>query len=205
MTDAPAHKNPAFAVRDPLDPTFWDERFKRGFTPWDRGGVPQALRDFAAVSGPLVTLIPGCGAAYELAFLADLGWDATAIDFSPAAVQQARAQQPAWQERIVEADFFTYTPPQALQLIYERAFLCALPRAMWPQAAARYAALLPAGALLAGFFFFDTNLKGPPFGITSEQLNELLSPYFERIEDAAVGDSIAVFEGKERWQIWRRL
>jgi len=25
-----------------------------------------------------------------------------------------------------------------------------------------------------------------------------------RIEDAPVGDSIPVFEGKERWQVWRR-
>jgi hypothetical protein len=36
------------------------------------------------------------------------------------------------------------------------------------------------------------------------QLDELLSASFERLEDAAVGDSIAVFKGKERWQEWKR-
>src|SRR5450830_17245 len=195
---------PAFNSRNPLDPGFWDERFERGFMPWDRGGVPQALRDFAAGRPPMRTLIPGCGAAYELAYLSEQGWDATAIDFSPAAVKTARDRFPEWAERIVQADFFACQPARALELIYERAFLCALPRDMWQQVAERYAALLPTGGLLAGFFFFDTNEKGPPFGITPERLDALLSPHFERIADAPISDSIAVFEGKERWQIWRR-
>ncbi|WLI89537.1 methyltransferase domain-containing protein [Massilia sp. R2A-15] len=195
---------PEFDSRDPLTPAFWDERFERGFTPWNRGGVPQALRDFAARAGAKTVLIPGCGAAYELAFLSELGWDATAIDFSPAAVATAKAGLGKWAGRVVEADFFKYAPSKPLDMIYERAFLCALPRAMWPQVAARWAELLAPGALLAGFFFFDTVAKGPPFGITRERLDELLSTNFECIEDAAVSDSIPVFEGKERWMIWRR-
>jgi hypothetical protein len=195
---------PAFNSRNPLDPGFWDERFERGFMPWDRGGVPKDLRDFSASRPPMCTLIPGCGAAYELAYLSEQGWEATAIDFSPAAVQTARTSFPQWADRVVQADFFAYQPPVVLELIYERAFLCALPRTMWQQVAERYAALLPTGGVLAGFFFFDTNEKGPPFGITPERLDALLSPHFERIADAPVSDSIAVFEGKERWQIWRR-
>jgi hypothetical protein len=196
---------PEFSRRDPLQPGFWDERFAQGFTPWDRGGVPNALRVFvAAADRPLRTVIPGCGAAYELAYLSQAGWDATAVDFSPAAVALAKVAVGQWAERVVEADFFAWTPAQPLALIYERAFLCALPRAMWPQLAARYAALLPPGALLAGFFFFDDALKGPPFGISAEELDTLLTPYFVRVQDAPVDDSIAVFAGKERWQVWQR-
>jgi SAM-dependent methyltransferase len=193
-----------FQQRDPLSPAFWDERFERHFTPWDQGGVPQALRDFAAASGPLTTLIPGCGAAYELAWLAGLGWDATAIDFSPAAVAQARAAVGVHAARVVEADFFAWQPATPLQLIYERAFLCAMPRAMWPQVAARWAQLLAPGALLAGYFFFDDAPKGPPFGIARAQLDALLQADFECIADQAPSDSIPIFAGKERWMIWRR-
>ena len=194
-----------FSRRDPLQPGFWDERFERGFTPWDRGGVPQALRDFVARSvGARRTVIPGCGAAYELAFLSNVGWDATAVDFSPAAVALAKKAVGQWADRVVQADFFKWTPAQPIELIYERAFLCALPRAMWPQLAARYAELLAPGALLAGYFFFDDAAKGPPFGTSRQQLDELLTPNFGRIEDAPVEDSISVFEGKERWQVWQR-
>jgi thiopurine S-methyltransferase len=64
--------------------------------------------------------------------------------------------------------------------------------------------LLPSGALLAGFFFICDQPKGPPFGIQAEQLDALLRDNFECIEDSAVSDSIPVFAGRERWQIWRR-
>ncbi len=196
---------PDFDSRDPLAPAFWDERFARGFTPWDRGGVPQALQQFVTASAqPLRTLIPGCGTAYELAYLSDAGWDATAIDFSPGAVASAKAALGAHGARVLQADFFEFEPALPLDLIYERAFLCALPRALWPQVAARWAALLPPGALLAGYFFFDDTLKGPPFGLAPAQLDALLAPYFDCLQDAPVSDSIAVFAGKERWKVWRR-
>ncbi|UOD32758.1 methyltransferase domain-containing protein [Massilia violaceinigra] len=194
-----------FASRDPQSPAFWDERFARGLTPWDRGGVPAALRAFVERSArPLRTLIPGCGAAYELAYLCEAGWDATAIDFAPGAVATAKAALGPWSARVLEADFFTYVPEQAPDLIYERAFLCALPRAMWPHVAARWAELLAPGALLAGFFFFDDAPKGPPFGINEAAFDALLTPSFRCVEDAAVEDSIAVFAGKERWKVWQR-
>jgi hypothetical protein len=204
---APPGAAPSFDARDPLAPAFWDERFEKGYTPWDRGGVPERLRQFAReLHGLPTVLIPGCGSAYELAFLSEAGWDATAIDFSPAAVAAARqAVGPQWQGRVVEADFFHYQPAAPLDVIYERAFLCALPRAMWPQVAARWAALLPSGALLAGYFYFDNNPKGPPFGIAREQLDALLAPHFRCVADEAVSDSMPVFEGKERWMAWRRL
>jgi SAM-dependent methyltransferase len=193
-----------FTSRNPRDPAFWDERFAQGFTPWDRGGVPEQLRTFILASAPLTTLIPGCGTGYELAALCDAGWDATAIDFAPVAVANAKVAVGQWAAHIVEADFFKYTPSRPLDLIYERAFLCAMPRAMWPQVAERWAALLAPGALLAGYFFFDDAAKGPPFGIARATLDSLLAPYFECIDDAPVTDSIPVFQGKERWMAWRR-
>lgn len=196
---------PAFVHRDPRSPAFWDERFAQAFTPWDRGGVPQALQDFvAAAPAPRVALIPGCGTGHELRLLRAHGWDATAIDFAPQAVARARAALPDAAAQIVQADFFTYAPPRPLDLIYECAFLCALPRERWPAVAARWAALLPAGGLLAGFFFFDDAPKGPPFGIGRDALDALLSPYFVCEADSAVTDSVPIFAGKERWMVWRR-
>ncbi len=194
---------PEFASRDPSSPGFWDERFEQGFTPWDRGGPPQALVDFIAPR-PLRTLIPGCGSAYELLHLCQAGWDADAIDFSPAAVASARVAAGQWSARIHLADFFQWSPHAPVELIYERAFLCALPRAIWPAVAQRWADLLAPGALLAGFFFFDDAPKGPPFGIARAQLEALLATHFTCLEDAAVADSIPVFAGKERWQVWQR-
>ncbi|MGV8899072.1 MAG: methyltransferase [Burkholderiaceae bacterium] len=195
-----------FETRDPTNQAFWDERFDRNFTPWDKGGVPAALQSFVAQVLPnAVVLIPGCGSAYEVAYLSEAGCDVTAIDFSPAAVTAARALLGQWATRVEQADFFTFAPPKPPDIIYERAFLCALPPRMHAAIAARWAALLPPGGLLAGFFYFDDAPKGPPFGIAAAQLDALLQPYFERIDDKAVVDSIAAFAGRERWQVWRRL
>ncbi|WP_225984582.1 methyltransferase domain-containing protein [Noviherbaspirillum aerium] len=194
-----------FDSRDPQAAAFWSERFEKQFTPWDRGGVPQALQDFVARSPqPLATLIPGCGTGYEVAFLAEAGWDVTAIDFSEAAVAAARAATGKWADRILTADFFTFMPEHPPQLIYERAFLCALPPERWPAIVQRWSELLAPGALLAGFFYYDKTPKGPPFGAAEDELHRLLAPYFKRIEDAAVADSVPVFAQKERWQVWRR-
>ncbi|MBI3284833.1 MAG: methyltransferase domain-containing protein [Burkholderiales bacterium] len=198
-----------FQNRDPAAPGFWNERFEQGYTPWDQGGVPPTLHEFVRhATQPLATLIPGCGNAHEAALLAQAGWDVTAIDFSAAAVASARAALGEWGSQVQQADFFSYVPARPLQLIYERAFFCALPPYRRAGIAARWAALLPAGALLAGFFYIDdsaqASLKGPPFSIGSAELRALLTPDFELLEQHAVDGSIAVFEGKEIWQVWRR-
>jgi thiopurine S-methyltransferase len=189
----------------PEHPDFWCKRFGQGVTPWDAGKIPNDLAAFVARQpAPLDTLIPGCGSAWEAAHFAARGWPVTALDFSPTAVARAREVLETAAVDLVCADFFTYEPPRPLALIYERAFLCALPRKLWDDWSGRVAALLPPGALLAGYFFICEQVKGPPFGILQNQLDDLLAANFERIEDRAVDDSIPVFAGRERWQVWRR-
>ena len=189
----------------PEHPDFWCKRLGEGTTPWDAGKVPAAFADFIArQAAPCNTLIPGCGSAWEAGHLAEHAWPVTALDFSPVAVDAAREILGNAPVDLVCADFFSFIPRRPYQLIYERAFLCALPRKLWADWGQRVAELLPTGGLLAGYFFLCEQPKGPPFGILPDQLDELLATNFERIEDAAVNDSIAVFLGKERWQVWRR-
>lgn len=191
-------------------PDFWDHRFRNGTTPWDAGQAPLALREFAATyltasgEAPQV-LIPGCGSAWDAAFLDSRGWKVSALDFSAAAVEAARLTLgDNWRGTLLCADFFDWSPEQGFDVIYERAFLCALPRAMWPEYATRIARLLRPGGLLAGSFFFTDEPKGPPFGILPQQLESMLSPLFTRREDHPVEDSLPVFAGRERWQVWQR-
>lgn len=195
---------PNFSARDPNTAAFWDERFEGGYTPWDRAGVPDAFRAFVARHDKRPVLIPGCGSAYEALWLAQASWPVRAIDFAAQAVDAARAQLGDRADLVEQADFFMYEPPFAPGWIYERAFLCALPKTRWAGYAERMAALLPSEGLLAGFFFLGATPKGPPFGIERDELDALLTPHFELIEDEPVTDSIAVFAGRERWLTWRR-
>jgi hypothetical protein len=189
----------------PEHPDFWCKRFGEGVTPWDAGRVPEAFAAFiAAQAQPLNTLIPGCGSAWEAAHLATAGWPVTALDFSPAAVTRAREVLGNAPVDLLCADFFTFSPAQPYTLIYERAFLCALPRKLWADWGRRVAELLPPGGLLAGYFFLCDQAKGPPFGILPAQLDDLLATDFACLLDVPVTDSIPVFAGRERWQVWQR-
>ena len=198
--------DPSFPKRDPADPEFWELRYGAHFMPWDAGKVPARLVAFVETAPrALRTLVPGCGSAWDVRCFAEHRWDVTGIDFSRLAVEEARRILGKDAGRVREADFFAPLPGEPFELVYERAFLCALPRRLWSEWARRVAELVTPGGLLAGFFFFDEGERGPPFPLHAQsELDALLAPAFERIDDAPVGDSIEVFRGKERWQVWRR-
>jgi SAM-dependent methyltransferase len=192
--------------QDSSKPDFWDTRYRGAVTPWDQGKVQSQLLAFAdARADRPRTLIPGCGSAYEALALARRGWDVLAIDFSDAAIDAALAIVGARRDLVRKADFFAFegdTPP--FDVVIERAFLCALPPRLWPDYAARMAALVRPGGVLAGYFFLTPTDRGPPFGTEQSTLDRLLAPAFDLTEDRAVTDSLAIFAGKERWQVWTR-
>jgi len=187
-------------------PEFWDTRFRSGATPWDAGGVPLRLAQWLAGRRPPArVLIPGCGTGYEVRLFAEQGYDVLAIDFSDAAIEAARRELKEWSGLLQKADFFSFETG-TFDIVYERALLCALPRAVWPDWGRRMAGLVRPGGELAGFFYIDDNQRGPPFGIAPRGLRELLEEAFELTEDLAVpaSQSLPVFKGREIWQVWRR-
>ena len=191
-------------AQDSSRPGFWDTRFRGGVTPWDAGKAPVLLEAWLAQKAAGTVLVPGCGTGYEVRAFAERGHDVLGIDFSDAALESARAFLGPLAGRARKADFFALAGQ--FDLVYERAFLCALPRSLWARWGAQVAGLVRPGGELAGFFYFDDNERGPPFGISLPALKALLEPSFALEEDAAVpaAQSLPVFAGKERWQVWRR-
>jgi SAM-dependent methyltransferase len=191
--------------QDSSKPDFWETRYRDGVTPWDAGKVPDALRAYAKRIAPRSRiLIPGCGSGYEAYYLLESGFDVLAIDFSPAAVESAQRNLACFANAVRLADFFEFDCDKPWDVVYERAFLCALPPRMWPRYASRMAGILRPGGTLAGFFFLRETERGPPFGTTPEALQALLAPYFEPTEDLPTEDTVEVFRNAEHWQVWRR-
>lgn len=153
---------------------------------------------------PAKVLIPGCGTGYEARAFAERGHDVLAIDFSDAALDAARRHLGPV-PYLQKADFFAFEA-QPFDVVYERAFLCALPRSTWPDWGRRVTELVRRGGELAGFFFFDDNEHGPPFGIALHALEALLNENFILMEDMPIPaeQSLAVFKGREHWQVWSR-
>ena len=193
-------------AQDSSKPDFWDTRFRGGVTPWDAHGVPPILELWLKKkTSPLRVLVPGCGTGYEVRAFAERGHDVLAIDFSDAALEAARRELGELASLVRKGDFFSLQEGQ-LDVVYEPAFLCALPRRTWRDWGRRIAELVRPGGELAGFFYFDDNLCGPPFGISAEGLKDLLEGKFELKEEMqiAAAQSLPVFQGKEVWQVWRR-
>jgi len=192
-------------AQDSSRPEFWDTRFRDGVTPWDAGRAPAKLIQWLQGRSAARVLIPGCGTGYEVRLFAEHGHDVLAIDFSDAAIDAAQRELGSLSGLVKKADFFGLQDGP-FDLVYERAFLCALPRAVWPRWASRVAELVRPGGELAGFFYIDDDPRGPPFGVSRERLNELRGKAFELTEDRAlpVEQSLPVFQGKEIWQVWKR-
>jgi SAM-dependent methyltransferase len=192
---------------DSTHPDFWTGRYVAGKTPWDFGGVPAALKSFLARSSASgKVLIPGCGSGYEVQAFHEAGYDVTAIDFSPAAIDQAKKVLGVLAERVILGDFFTQDFGQGrFDLIYERTFLCSMPPSRWPDYANRMAGLLSAGGSLIGVFLYGQRSESPPYPITDNQAEELFRRQFRLLRSELVTDSLPLFCGRERWQEWLKV
>ncbi len=72
----------------------WDERYRGGDAPWDRPTptehLPWAIETFGIAPCKVIDI--GCGTGTNVIWLAQQGFDAVGVDFSPLAVAQARAK-----------------------------------------------------------------------------------------------------------------
>jgi SAM-dependent methyltransferase len=202
-----------FSTRDPARADFWDERFAKGFIPWDVHGVPPAFAQWLEQEHTSLgrrVLVPGCGSAYEVALLDAAGFDVMAIDYSAAAVERARGVLGVElaQRVLRQADFFALDAAP-FDWIYERALLAALPLAQWPHWAAAMARLLRPGGRLVGYFALDEApampRRGPPFVATRAELDALLQDFHcENCVPVAREHSVPAFAGREYWMCWQR-
>lgn len=159
-------------------PDFWQNRFDTGQTGWDRGGAGpqlQAWLDAGELAPPARVAVPGCGRGWDVAALAARGFEVVGLDYTPAAVEHARALCAAqgMEAQIEQADVLQYQPGQAFDAIYEQTCLCALHPDHWTDYAAQlHRWLRPGGSLWALFFQVlrpeataSGLIEGPPYHI----------------------------------------
>src|SRR5262245_30653602 len=193
---------------DSNQPDFWNVRYTAGKTPWDFGGVPLALKSFLARSSASGrVLVPGCGSGYEVQAFHLAGYDVLAIDFSPAAIEQAKRVLGSLAERVILGDFFTHDFGQrCFDIIYERTFLCSMTPSHWPAYVNRMAELLsPGGKLIGAFLYGQRSSSGPPFPITDLEAEQLFKKNFQLVRSELMTDSLPLFRNMERWQEWLQI
>jgi len=156
------------------DSEFWQARFVAGATPWDRGEThPQLLRWLGdGALAPCRIAVPGCGSGYEVAALAQAGFDVTALDYAPAAVARTQAIVAASGGRadVIEADVLTWSPRTRFDAIYEQTCMCALHPDHWIAYSRQLHAWLAPGGRIFALFMQAIRpgaaaglIEGPPY------------------------------------------
>ncbi len=190
----------------PLSSTAWDQRCQGGTPRWDLGQPAPAFQSLlnggdAPQPGRAIAL--GAGRGHDALFFAQQGFEVTAVDFAPSAIQalqeQAQAQQLALP--LLQRDIFDLTPEFAGQFDYaiEHTCFCAIDPALRPAYVSLVADLLvPHGELLAVFFTHQRS-GGPPFGTTLAEVRQLFEPHFETISLTPVTNSVPARQGEEHF------
>lgn len=185
-----------------LNSTYWTGRYQAGHTGWDIGSPSTPLAAYIdhLEDRSLRILVPGAGYGYEVAYLAEQGFEnVTVVDLSPAPYEHGNYDLPRKMGYELIVDNF-FDIEGGYDLILEQTFFCALPPALRSQYVDQMAKLLaPAGKLRGVLFNIDFDREGPPFGGSEEEYRDCFGPYFESLEIDPCYNSIGPRQGSECW------
>ncbi len=185
---------------DLLGVAFWNERWEKGETGWDMGQASPPITTYMLQydNKDAAILIPGCGNAYEAAWLADHGFtNISVMDIAPKAVEKLREKfLNIPQIKILCEDFFQHQGKYDLML--EQTFFCAhLPQRRKEYARVAASVLNEKGKLVG--ILFNTNFEkpGPPFGGSIAEYQSIFEPPFNIKKIEPCYNSIAPRAGSE--------
>ena len=196
----------------------WDERYRLGDTPWDKGAAHPALAETVRrepLSGRV--LVPGCGLGYDLEAIAGCPnvSEVVGIDISVSAVRATTARLAHLKKAKVELDDLFALPANIwarYDWVWEHTCFCAIDppqRNAYVNAVANV--LRRGGHLLAVFYLrpWDTDEEnrsaGPPFACPPDDLDRRFATRFEIVR---IWDPPATYpgrEGREQMRLLRRV
>ena len=187
-----------------ITPTDWENRYRTGDMPWEKGAAHPALVELlkrSPVHGSV--LVPGCGAGHDVRALAATADEVVGLDIAPSAIARAKAQPAVGGERYQLGDLFALPPSLRgkFDVVFEHTCFCAIdPSLREKYVAAVAGALKPGGHLLAVFYLepgLDPGEAGPPFGVTREELDAFFSPRFTLVCEWKPSGTYPGREGRE--------
>ncbi len=169
----------------------WEEKYRAQTIPWDRGAVSPALLGWLEDGElpPGRILIPGCGRGHEAVELAQRGFQVTALDIAPTALEHLAAELRVADAtaELVCADVLNWHPTQPFDAIYEQTCLCALDPTHWTDYEQQLFDWLRPGGKLLALFMQTQNAGGPPYDCALPAMHALLPPSRWRWPDIEPG------------------
>lgn len=190
----------------------WEQQYRDGQTPWDKGAPAPGLLDFLVDASPALkgnVVVPGCGLGHDVRALAgsDGKPQVLGLDVSTSAVDEARQVPAVADESYEVGDWFDLKPAWmgAFDWVWEHTCFCAIdPEMRSAYVESAHAALRPGGQLLGVFYLdpYDDDHQpggGPPHGVEEEELDEFFvgSGRFSLVEKWRPESAYAGREGLE--------
>ena len=191
-------------------PSNWEEMYRAGDTPWEKGEPHPALVDFlkrTPVRGRV--LVPGCGAGHEVRALAASADEVVGIDIAPSAIARARSYPIVGGERYELADFFHLSKAMtgSFDALFEHTCFCAIDPSVRASYVRSTVGALKKGGLLIGIFFLtpepEDGHEGPPFGVSLPELDDFFLPHFTLVSEWAPPATYPGREGREWCRVLR--
>lgn len=181
----------------------WEERYRKGDTPWEKGAAHPALVEWIAQHKPKGrVLIPGCGAGHEVRAFASAGAKPIGLDISQTGVRYAQSFPREGNEEYVQGDFLNLPDDwkDSFDIVFEHTCFCAI----YPEGRPAYAnsvfhALRPGGLFVAIFYMNPRVDEGPPFGSTARELDIL----FAKLSLVSEQRDLPTHEGREGRELLR--
>lgn len=159
---------------------FWEDIYLADDAGWDLGDVTPIFEFIAESISPGKLCILGCGRGYDAVMFAQKGFDVTAVDFAPSAIQavQELADEADVFVKTVETDIFSLRTEfdNTFEYIIEQTCFCAIN----PSRRKDYEKLVkqilePFGKLIGLWFPLDKSITdgGPPWGTTISEVKAL--------------------------------
>lgn len=185
------------------DPTGWFERLYaaaavgEAVVPWDRGSPHGLLVEWVRATGlrgdGRRALVVGSGLGEDAELIASLGFDTTAFDISPTAIETTRARFPQSRVRYLTADLLD--PPadwhRAFDLVVESLTVQSMPNPHRTQAIPRVASLVaPGGTLLVIATGREEGPEpgGPPWPLTRREIDSFGTDGVEAVRVEEIRD-----------------
>ncbi len=179
---------------------YWEKKWQSRETGWDIGYSSPPIEEYILQysNKEANILIPGCGNAYEVEFLWNLGFrKITVLDISPTAVEILKQKYIGLEGvSVICEDFFNHHGNY--DLIIEQTFFCALPPAFRSQYAEQMQDLLNENGRIVGVMF-NRNFEndGPPFGGSISEYEMIFTDRFEIQKMEECYNSIPARKGSE--------